>query len=80
MVQRRPTIQVPVGDLVIGSDFPVRVQSMTTTDSQDAAATIAQILRMQEAGAELVRVTIPDQASADNIPAMRRAMDVPFIN
>ncbi len=79
MVVRRKTIQVPVGKLMIGSDYPVRVQSMTTTDSQDVEATVAQILRMQEVGAELVRVTIPDQISADNIPAFMRAMDVPFI-
>ena len=79
MVTRRPTTQVPVGNLILGSEHPVRVQSMTNTDSRDAAATIAQIRRMQEAGAELIRVTIPDQQSADNIPAFLRAMDVPFI-
>lgn len=79
MTTRRQTIQVPVGKLVIGSDHPVRVQSMTNTPSDDADATIAQILRLQEAGCELVRVTIPDEASAANIPAFLRAMDVPFI-
>ncbi|MCB9897847.1 MAG: flavodoxin-dependent (E)-4-hydroxy-3-methylbut-2-enyl-diphosphate synthase [Planctomycetes bacterium] len=79
MVKRRQTLAVPVGNLVIGGGHPVRVQSMTNTDSRDAEATIAQIKRMQEAGCELVRVTIPDQESADNIPAFLRAMDVPFI-
>jgi (E)-4-hydroxy-3-methylbut-2-enyl-diphosphate synthase len=79
MTNRRQTIQVPVGNLVIGSEHPVRVQSMTNTLSTDAEATIAQILSLQEAGCELVRVTIPDEASADNIPAFLRAMDVPFI-
>lgn len=79
MVQRRETRQVPVGGLVIGSEHPVRVQSMTNTDSQDAQGTLEQILRMQEAGCELVRVTIPDEASAANIPTWLRGMDVPFI-
>lgn len=79
MVKRRPTIQVPVGKLIIGSDHPVRVQSMTNTDSRDRDGTIAQILRLQEAGCELVRVTIPDDESAANIPAFLKAMDVPFI-
>ncbi|MHC4846323.1 MAG: flavodoxin-dependent (E)-4-hydroxy-3-methylbut-2-enyl-diphosphate synthase [Planctomycetota bacterium] len=78
-IPRRATSQVPVGNLVIGSEHPVRVQSMTNTDSQDAEATIAQILKLQEAGCELVRVTIPDERSAANIPAFLRAMDVPFI-
>ena len=78
-ITRRKTIQVPVGQLLIGSEHPVRVQSMTNTDSQDAEATIAQIQRLQEVGCELVRVTIPDEQSAANIPAFIRAMDVPFI-
>ena len=78
-VKRRPTIQVPVGRLVLGSEHKVRVQSMTNTDSRDAAATIAQIRALEEAGCELVRVTIPDPESAANIPQFLRAMDVPFI-
>ncbi len=79
MVERRPTIQVPVGKLVIGSEHPVRVQSMTNTDSRDVDATVAQIRSLQEAGCELIRITIPDIESARNIPAFMRAMDVPFI-
>ena len=77
--ERRPTIQVPVGKLMIGSEHKVRVQSMTNTDSRDAAATIAQIKRLEECGCELIRVTIPDKESVENIPAFLRAMDVPFI-
>ncbi|HEX5009801.1 MAG TPA: flavodoxin-dependent (E)-4-hydroxy-3-methylbut-2-enyl-diphosphate synthase [Planctomycetota bacterium] len=76
---RRPTIQVPVGRLLIGSGNKVRVQSMTNTDTRDADATLAQIRALQEAGCELVRVTIPDEESAANIPLFLRGMDVPFI-
>jgi (E)-4-hydroxy-3-methylbut-2-enyl-diphosphate synthase len=79
MVKRRATIQVPVGDLMIGSEHPVRVQSMTNTPSTDREGTAAQIKRMVEAGCELVRVTIPDAESAANIPFWRSKMDVPFI-
>jgi len=79
MVKRRETIQVPVGDLVIGSEHPVRVQSMTNTDSRDVTGTVRQIQRLQQAGCEMVRVTIPDEQSAANIPAFMSAMDVPFI-
>jgi (E)-4-hydroxy-3-methylbut-2-enyl-diphosphate synthase len=78
-ITRRKTIQVPVGKLVIGSEHPVRVQSMTNTNSQDVEATITQIRSLQEAGCELIRATIPDAQSAANIPAFMRAMDVPFI-
>ena len=79
MVKRRATIQVPVGNLMIGSEHPVRVQSMTNTLSTDREGTAAQIKRMVEAGCELVRVTIPDAESAANIPFWRSKMDVPFI-
>ncbi len=79
MIERRKSIEVPVGNLVIGGRHPIRVQSMTTSSSQDKEATIAQIMALQEAGCELIRVTIPDKASAANIPAYMSVMDVPFI-
>ncbi|MEW6746127.1 MAG: flavodoxin-dependent (E)-4-hydroxy-3-methylbut-2-enyl-diphosphate synthase [Planctomycetota bacterium] len=76
---RRPTRGVRVGDLVIGDMQPVRVQSMTTTDARDVAATIAEAKRLEAAGCELVRVTVPTLASAECIPEIRRALAVPFI-
>lgn len=79
MVERRPTIDVPIGNLVLGSAHPVRVQSMTNTLSTDREATLAQIKRLQEANCELIRVTIPDEESAANIPYWLEHMDVPFI-
>jgi (E)-4-hydroxy-3-methylbut-2-enyl-diphosphate synthase len=57
---RRATIQVPVGKLLIGSANKVRVQSMTNTDTRDGAATLRRSA-LEEAGCELVRVTIPDE-------------------
>jgi (E)-4-hydroxy-3-methylbut-2-enyl-diphosphate synthase len=77
--KRRATISVPVGRLMLGSEHKVRVQSMTNTDSRDAAATLKQIKALEEAGCELVRVTIPDPESAANIPTWLRGMDVPLI-
>jgi (E)-4-hydroxy-3-methylbut-2-enyl-diphosphate synthase len=77
--KRRATISVPVGRLMLGSEHKVRVQSMTNTDTRDAAATLRQIKALEEAGCELVRVTIPDAESAANIPHFLRGMDVPFI-
>ncbi len=77
--KRRATIDVPVGRLLLGGAHKVRVQSMTNTDTRDAKATLAQIRALEEAGCELVRVTIPDPESAANIPHFLRGMDVPFI-
>ena len=63
-VQTRP---VKVGNLVIGRGHPIRVQTMTTTDTMDTEATVAQVIRCIEAGAELVRVTAPSKKEAENL-------------
>jgi len=60
-----------VGELGIGSDFPIRVQSMTTTNTMDTEATIAQSIRMIDAGCELVRITAPSIREAKNLEAIR---------
>ena len=49
-MQRRKTVNVPIGKVWVGSDYPIRVQSMTNTDTADVAATVAQILALAEAG------------------------------
>ena len=63
-IQTRP---VKVGDLIIGGGHPIRVQTMTTTDTMDTDATVAQVIRCIEAGAELVRVTAPSKKEAENL-------------
>ena len=63
-IQTRP---VKVGNLVIGGGHPIRVQTMTTTDTMDTDATVAQVIRCIEAGAELVRVTAPSKKEAENL-------------
>ena len=63
-IQTRP---VKVGNLIIGGGHPVRVQTMTTTDTMDTDATVAQVIRCIEAGAELVRVTAPSKKEAENL-------------
>ena len=71
---RRLTRVVHVGDVALGGDYPIRVQSMTTPATTDTDATVAQIARLVDAGCEIVRVTVPTGADADNLPAIRRAM------
>lgn len=76
MIDIRPsrTTPVAVGELVIGGGAPVAVQSMTMTDTADAAATAAQCVELATAGAELVRVTVDREAAAQAVPEIRRRM------
>lgn len=73
-LSRRQTVQVSVGTLGIGSDHPIRVQSMTTTNTMDTEATIAQSIRMINAGCELVRITAPSQREAHNLAAIKEGL------
>ena len=59
--QRLATREVKVGDLLLGNFHPIRVQTMTTTDTMDTIATVEQSIRCIEAGAELVRITAPSK-------------------
>ncbi|MFQ6614082.1 MAG: (E)-4-hydroxy-3-methylbut-2-enyl-diphosphate synthase, partial [Fidelibacterota bacterium] len=71
---RRLTREVTVGSLGIGGRNPVRIQSMTTTDTLDVPATVAQSIRMIEAGCELVRITAPSQNEARKLAEIRREL------
>lgn len=73
--RRRPTRLVHCGDVTLGGASPIRVQSMTTPATTDTAATVAQITRLVEAGCEIVRVTVPTSADADNLPNIRKALE-----
>ena len=68
---RFKTREVKMGDLGIGGDNPIRIQSMTTTDTMDTSATVAQSIRMIEAGCELVRITAPSIKEAENLRAIK---------
>src|SRR6476661_1821466 len=65
--KRLRTKEVKVGDLLLGNLHPISVQTMTTTDTMDTAATVAQTIRCIEAGAELVRITAPSKKEAENL-------------
>ncbi|MEO8582809.1 MAG: (E)-4-hydroxy-3-methylbut-2-enyl-diphosphate synthase [Flavitalea sp.] len=74
MKNRIKTLEVKVGNLLIGNLHPVRIQTMTTTDTMDTAATIAQSIRCIEAGAELVRITAPSKNEAENLLNIRNGL------
>ncbi|MGH2645189.1 MAG: flavodoxin-dependent (E)-4-hydroxy-3-methylbut-2-enyl-diphosphate synthase, partial [Chitinophagaceae bacterium] len=65
--KRLPTKEVKVGDLLLGNFHPIRIQTMTTTDTMNTEATVAQSIRCIEAGAELVRITAPSKKEAENL-------------
>lgn len=65
---RRKTVSVNVGDVMIGSDYPIVVQSMTNTDTADVESTVEQIKQLHEAGSEIVRVTVNNEEAAQAIP------------
>src|ERR1700742_4983738 len=71
---RLKTLEVKVGDLLLGSDHPIRVQTMTTTDTMDTLATVEQSIRCIEAGAELVRITAPSKKEAENLLNIRNEL------
>ncbi|MDQ6987503.1 MAG: flavodoxin-dependent (E)-4-hydroxy-3-methylbut-2-enyl-diphosphate synthase [Mariprofundaceae bacterium] len=76
---RRKTRAVQVGDVQIGGDAPIAVQSMTNTPTTDIDATVAQTNRLREAGADIVRISVPDPDSAAAMPEILAQTDVPII-
>ena len=69
--KRLPTREVKVGDLLLGAHHPIRIQTMTTTDTMDTMATVKQTIRCIEAGAELVRITAPSKKEAENLQVIK---------
>lgn len=78
-VTRHRTREVGLGEHVIGGDQPVRVQSMTTTNTFDVDATVDQIHRLEEAGCEVVRVTVPKKEDVEGCKAIRSRIKLPLI-
>ena len=73
------TRQVNVGGVQIGGGAPITVQSMTSTDTRDIAATVAQIGEIEEAGADIVRLAVPDEEAARAIGEIKRRVSVPLV-
>ena len=69
-IQRRPSRKIRVGSVEVGGDAPISVQSMTNTLTADAEATIGQVRALEEAGADIVRVSCPDEESTAALPAI----------
>ncbi|MFF5259310.1 flavodoxin-dependent (E)-4-hydroxy-3-methylbut-2-enyl-diphosphate synthase [Actinomadura viridis] len=76
---RRKTRQIMVGNVPVGGDAPVSVQSMTTTLTSDVNATLQQIAELTAAGCQIVRVAVPSQDDAEALPAIARKSSIPVI-
>ncbi|UUX51422.1 flavodoxin-dependent (E)-4-hydroxy-3-methylbut-2-enyl-diphosphate synthase [Nisaea acidiphila] len=78
-IDRRKSRQISVGNVLVGGDAPITVQTMTNTLTADAKATIAQIQACADAGADIVRVSCPDEASTAAMPEIVKASPVPIV-
>jgi (E)-4-hydroxy-3-methylbut-2-enyl-diphosphate synthase len=78
-IVRRKSRQIMVGNVPVGGDAPISVQSMTNTSTGDIAATVAQINRIQAAGADIVRVSVPSMEEAEAFGKIRKLVDVPLV-
>ncbi|MBX7241133.1 MAG: (E)-4-hydroxy-3-methylbut-2-enyl-diphosphate synthase [Bacteroidia bacterium] len=82
--KRIKTQEVTIGDLKMGGEYPIRIQSMTTTDTMDTQKTVEQSIRMAESGCELIRITAPSMKEAENLlniknELRKRGCDVPLV-
>ncbi len=73
-IQRRKTVPVKVGHVTVGGDYPIVVQSMTNTDTADIVKTVEQVAQLAEAGSELVRLTVNNDAAAAAVPEVKKRL------
>lgn len=79
MICRSTTRKINIGSVEVGGDAPISVQSMTTTDTRDAASTIGQIKALEDAGCEIVRVAVPDEEAAKAIAQIKAGIVIPLV-
>ncbi|MBP1709239.1 MAG: ispG [Deltaproteobacteria bacterium] len=78
-MKRHPTKSISIGNIKVGGRAPISVQSMTKTDTRDAAATISQIHELEEAGCEIIRVAVPDENAAQKLKEIKNRIAIPLI-
>jgi len=78
-IKRRKSRQIMVGNVPVGGDAPISVQSMTNTETTDVAATVEQIRRIQLAGADIVRVSVPTMEAAEAFGEIRKQVNIPLV-
>ncbi|HAO58844.1 MAG TPA: 4-hydroxy-3-methylbut-2-en-1-yl diphosphate synthase, partial [Psychrobacter sp.] len=78
-IKRRQTKKIYVGDVAVGGDAPISVQSMTNTDTCDVEATVAQIQRCAEAGADMMRISTPTMDTVAAFAEIKKQVNIPLI-
>ena len=79
LAPRRPSRQIKLGSVPVGGGAPITVQTMATTDTRDYERTVDQLRQLQAAGADIIRVAVPDMDAAKNLGALQKAIKVPLI-
>ena len=79
MAERKSTREVRIGDVVIGGNHPIAIQSMTNTKTQDVEATVAQILQLERAGCQIIRSTVPDMEASTPLQAITKQIHIPLV-
>ncbi len=79
MESRRKTRKIRVGDVFVGGDAPITLQSMTNTDTRDVETTVAQIRELTQAGCDIVRVAVPDESAASVLGDIKRQINIPLV-
>ncbi len=78
-MKRQQTREIKIGKIKIGGNNPIAIQSMCNTDTRDSKTTIDQILRLERAGCEIIRVAVPDMAAAEAIKDIRAGINIPLV-
>jgi (E)-4-hydroxy-3-methylbut-2-enyl-diphosphate synthase len=78
-MKRRVSTPLRIGNVIIGGDAPIAVQSMTKTDTRNTRATIDQIRELEDCGCEIVRVAVPDNEAAESLAAIRKGVSLPVV-
>ena len=79
MAERRCTKEVRIGDVVIGGNHPIAIQSMTNTKTQDVETTVAQILQLERAGCQIIRCTVPDMEAAKALTEIKKQIHITLV-
>ncbi|MEN7981951.1 MAG: flavodoxin-dependent (E)-4-hydroxy-3-methylbut-2-enyl-diphosphate synthase [Nanoarchaeota archaeon] len=79
MIQRKKTKEVKIGNLKIGGNNPIRVQSMCNTKTSDVDSTVKQILELESVGCEIIRIAVPDIESAKQINKIKKQINIPLV-
>ena len=80
VIKRKKTRKIWVGDVPVGGNSPISVQSMTNTDTDDVVSTVKQIHQLQDAGADIVRVSVPTLEAAESFKKIRTQVNIPLVS